>query len=121
MSVAVVRVLSKLSQCNGGTLNEPLNVTDYQEYALKEGSEAQAICILALNDDDGNKYYGGYQSEHNHRGVYLDNCCDQSEAELEGFRRFRELGCFDHVFLNLHNFDAVPLDCQTDIRIRNGF
>ncbi len=40
------------------TLNEPLNVTDYQEYALKEGSEAQAICILALNDDDGNKYYG---------------------------------------------------------------
>ena len=40
------------------TLNEPLNVIDYQEYALKEGSEAQAICILALNDDDGNKYYG---------------------------------------------------------------
>ena len=40
------------------TLNEPLNVIDYQEYALKEGSEAQAICILALSDDDGNKYYG---------------------------------------------------------------
>ena len=40
------------------TLNEPLNVVDYQEYALKEGSEAQAICILAINDDAGNKYYG---------------------------------------------------------------
>jgi 2-isopropylmalate synthase len=40
------------------TLNEPLNVVDYQEYALKEGSEAQAICILALNDEDGEKYYG---------------------------------------------------------------
>jgi len=40
------------------TLNEPLNVVDYQEYALNEGSEAQAICILALADDDGNKYYG---------------------------------------------------------------
>ena len=40
------------------TLNEPLNVVEYQEYALKEGSEAQAICILAINDDVGNKYYG---------------------------------------------------------------
>jgi len=40
------------------TLNEPLNVADYQEYALNEGSEAQAICILAITDDDGNKYYG---------------------------------------------------------------
>ncbi|MEK9821076.1 MAG: 2-isopropylmalate synthase [Gammaproteobacteria bacterium] len=40
------------------TLNEPLNVVDYQEYALNEGAEAQAICILALADDDGNKYYG---------------------------------------------------------------
>ena len=40
------------------TLNEPLNVTDYQEYGLNEGSEAQAICILSITDDDGNKYYG---------------------------------------------------------------
>ncbi len=40
------------------TLNEPLNVADYQEYALNEGSEAQAICILAITDEDGNKYYG---------------------------------------------------------------
>ncbi len=40
------------------TLNEPLNVVEYQEYALKEGSEAQAICILALADEQQNKYYG---------------------------------------------------------------
>ncbi|HIG41769.1 MAG: 2-isopropylmalate synthase [bacterium] len=40
------------------TLNEPLNVIDYQEYALNEGSEAQAICILAITDDQQNKYYG---------------------------------------------------------------
>ena len=40
------------------TLNEPLNIADYQEYGLNEGSEAQAICILAITDEDGNKYYG---------------------------------------------------------------
>ena len=40
------------------TLNEPFNVVDYQEYALNEGSEAQAICILAITDEEGNKYYG---------------------------------------------------------------
>ncbi|HAK51368.1 MAG TPA: 2-isopropylmalate synthase, partial [Gammaproteobacteria bacterium] len=40
------------------TLNEPLNVVDYQEYALNEGKEAQAICILAISDEQGNKYYG---------------------------------------------------------------
>jgi 2-isopropylmalate synthase len=40
------------------TLNEPLNVLEYQEYALTEGKEAQAVCILAINDDKQNKYYG---------------------------------------------------------------
>ena len=40
------------------TLNEPLNVVDYQEYALNEGSEAQAICILALSDEEQDRYYG---------------------------------------------------------------
>ena len=40
------------------TLNEPLNVVDYQEYALNEGKEAQAICILAISDEHNNKYYG---------------------------------------------------------------
>lgn len=40
------------------TLNEPLNVVEYQEYALNEGKEAQAICIVAITDDKQNKYYG---------------------------------------------------------------
>jgi len=40
------------------TLNEPLNVVDYQEYALNEGSEAQAISILSISDDLQRKYYG---------------------------------------------------------------
>ncbi|XOV90104.1 MAG: 2-isopropylmalate synthase [Pseudomonadota bacterium] len=40
------------------TLNEPLNVVEYQEYALNEGKEAQAICILAITDDKENRYYG---------------------------------------------------------------
>ena len=40
------------------TLNEPLSVVDYQEYALTEGSEAQAICILSISDDKQNRYYG---------------------------------------------------------------
>jgi 2-isopropylmalate synthase len=40
------------------TLNEPLNVENYQEYGLNEGSEAQAICILAITGDKGSKHYG---------------------------------------------------------------
>ena len=40
------------------TLNEPLNVVDFQEYALNEGNEAQAISILAITDDKQNRYYG---------------------------------------------------------------
>tara|TARA_B100000676_G_scaffold76699_1_gene76247 strand:+ start:430 stop:2142 length:1713 start_codon:yes stop_codon:yes gene_type:complete len=39
-------------------LNEPLNVSEYQEYALNEGKEAQAICILAITDEKTNRYYG---------------------------------------------------------------
>ena len=40
------------------TLNEPVNVQDYQEYALGRGKEAQAICILTLNDDKSAHCYG---------------------------------------------------------------
>ncbi len=40
------------------SLNEPLNVIDYQEYALNEGKEAQAICILAVSDEKRGSYYG---------------------------------------------------------------
>lgn len=39
-------------------LNEPLNVIDYQEYALGEGKDAQAICILAITDDKHKVFYG---------------------------------------------------------------
>lgn len=39
-------------------LNEPLNVVDYQEYALGEGKDAQAICILAITDDKHAVFYG---------------------------------------------------------------
>ncbi len=40
------------------TLNEPLNVVEYEEYALGEGKEAQAICIVAITDDKDNRFYG---------------------------------------------------------------
>lgn len=40
------------------TLNEPLNVVEYEEYALGEGKDAQAICIVAITDEAGEKFYG---------------------------------------------------------------
>ena len=40
------------------TLNEPLNVVEYEEYALGEGQDAQAICVVAITDQDENKFYG---------------------------------------------------------------
>ena len=44
--------VSALSQ----SINEPLNVVDYQEYALNEGSNAKAISIIAeagkINDGE---------------------------------------------------------------------
>ena len=33
------------------TLNEPLNIVDYHEHAMTTGKDAQAICILAIDDD----------------------------------------------------------------------
>lgn len=41
------------------TLNEPLVVLDYNEHALGEGSDAQAICIMAIEDTEaGQRCYG---------------------------------------------------------------
>jgi 2-isopropylmalate synthase len=41
------------------TLNEPLMVVEYQETAIEGGSDAQAICVLAVEDIDGSgKSYG---------------------------------------------------------------
>ena len=36
------------------TLNEPLNVVDYHERALGAGKDASAICIVAIDDANGN-------------------------------------------------------------------
>ena len=40
------------------TLNEPLSVVDYHEHSLGTGSDAQAICILAIEDDQQGKCFG---------------------------------------------------------------
>jgi 2-isopropylmalate synthase len=39
-------------------LNEPLNIIDYHEHALSKGKDAQAICIVAINDDTKGRCYG---------------------------------------------------------------
>ena len=40
------------------TLNEPVNIVEYHEHALTTGSDAQAICLLAIEDADGGRRYG---------------------------------------------------------------
>ncbi len=40
------------------TLNEPLSVVDYHEHSLGEGSDAKAICILAIEEEGGGRCYG---------------------------------------------------------------
>ncbi len=40
------------------TLNEPLNIIDYHEHALTTGKDAQAICLLAIDDPAGGRCYG---------------------------------------------------------------
>ena len=40
------------------SINEALNVVDYQEYAMNEGSNAKAISIIALSDGEGQKHFG---------------------------------------------------------------
>ena len=52
------------------TLNEPLNVVDYQEYALNKGSQAQAICIMALEDDSKVCFYGVGTSQNTNRAAF---------------------------------------------------
>ncbi len=45
------------------TLNEPLNIVDYHEHALTSGSDAQAICLLAIEDNEsGGRCYGAGMS-----------------------------------------------------------
>ena len=40
------------------TLNEPLNVIDYRESALSTGKDAQAICLIAIDEPGGGRCYG---------------------------------------------------------------
>ncbi|MDA0761307.1 MAG: 2-isopropylmalate synthase [Proteobacteria bacterium] len=40
------------------TLNETIHVVDYQEYAMNEGSEAQAISIIAVSGGNTEKCFG---------------------------------------------------------------
>jgi 2-isopropylmalate synthase len=40
------------------TLNEPLNIVDYHEHALDTGKDAQAICLVAIDDQDGGRCFG---------------------------------------------------------------
>ena len=41
------------------TLNEPIVVLDYREHALGKGTDAQAICILAIEDNVNKKRFYG--------------------------------------------------------------
>ncbi|MBT08701.1 MAG: 2-isopropylmalate synthase [Gammaproteobacteria bacterium] len=52
------------------TLNEPLNVVDYQEYALNKGSQAKAICIMALEDETKERFYGVGTSQNTNRAAF---------------------------------------------------
>jgi len=40
------------------TLNEPLNIVDYHEHALDTGKDAQAICLVAIDNEDGGRCFG---------------------------------------------------------------
>ncbi len=39
-------------------LNEPLNIIDYHEHAMSTGKDAQAICLLAIDDGAEGRIYG---------------------------------------------------------------
>lgn len=41
-----------------GTLNEPVEIVDYHEHALSAGTDAKAICLLAIAGGDGGRVYG---------------------------------------------------------------
>ena len=43
----------------GETLNEPVTILSYQEVAIGTGSDAQAICIVSIEDrEEGQRCYG---------------------------------------------------------------
>ncbi|MDA1075245.1 MAG: 2-isopropylmalate synthase [Proteobacteria bacterium] len=40
------------------TLNEPMNIIDYHEHAMSTGKDANAICLLAIDNPTGGQCYG---------------------------------------------------------------
>ncbi|MFW6093547.1 MAG: 2-isopropylmalate synthase [Pseudomonadota bacterium] len=40
------------------TLNEPLNVIDYHEHSMGSGKDAQAMCVVAIDEAAGGRCYG---------------------------------------------------------------
>ncbi|MFK7916115.1 MAG: 2-isopropylmalate synthase [Pseudomonadales bacterium] len=40
------------------TLNEPLNIVEYHEHALRAGKDARAICLLGISQEDGSVCFG---------------------------------------------------------------
>lgn len=40
------------------TLNEPLNIVEYREQSLDSGSDAQALCLLSIDDEARGPCYG---------------------------------------------------------------
>ena len=50
----------------GETLNEPVTILSYQEVGIGSGSDAQAVCIVAIEDkEEGERCYGlGSKSQH---------------------------------------------------------
>jgi 2-isopropylmalate synthase len=40
------------------TLNEPLNIVEYHEHSLRAGSDAKAICLLGIDNGEGEACYG---------------------------------------------------------------
>ena len=67
------------------TLNEPLNIIDYHEHSLTTGKDAQAICLLAIDDPEtGAVLWCRCEPQHDHRVAHGD--CLRAESALEGIR-----------------------------------
>ena len=62
-------------------LNEPLTVLGYQETALGTGTDAQAICILSIDDPDTNNRCYGLGISRNTITASL-NCGERIESTL---------------------------------------
>ncbi len=102
-------------------LNEPLNIIDYHEHAMSTGKDAQAICLLAIDDGAQGRIYGigvsantitaslsAIISAMNRR--WSDDRCERSIAE------HLDLDVGDHVVLDLQRFEQVVADSDAEVR-----